>query len=409
MAPDTRPGNDASDDDLLALLSPGTWMELPASAEELAWQLERRAELADLDLGPPLARLLLALRRAQSADTGGAGSGDDRYFDYDARTAELVLRLVGRARTSAEPGALLDAAAALVPGVDLDLASRREVSDRRLASPSADVVPRRTITLEAPDLDLLEGVLGDLASDGRSDAVDVLLPAGVYEGGGEPRASQLDVRRSDLRLRPAEEGAAVEIRIGIRVREGRNVVIEGVRVRNDGGAALAVHEGCHAVGLRARFSGAGNAIQVQSGDLELFECVVDGADLAKAPQWSVRQLGTARLHGRATRFEAGTLFLSDEGRTWLDRCVVDAGQRTLVQAQRVGTLTARETLFRGENLGLYNVAHGVLAAVVLDVPRDPLGRRPSGLRVSPRYLHLVGEGQSVPGSMKLPAEPFDRR
>ena len=150
-------------------------------------------------------------------------------------------------------------------------------------------------------------------------------------------------------------------------------------------------------------------MQVQSGDQELYECVVDGADLAKAPQWCVRQLGTGRLLARATRFDAGTLFLSDEGRTWLDRCVVDAGQRTLVQAQRVGTLTAREPLFRGENLGLYNVAHGVLAAVVIDVPRDPLGRRPVGLRVSPRYFHLVGEGQSVPSAMKLRTEPFDRR
>ncbi|MEM9799502.1 MAG: hypothetical protein AAGA20_04185, partial [Planctomycetota bacterium] len=395
-------------------LASRTWLELPGSAEELAWQLEGRPELGDLDLGPPLARLLHALR-----DVGGRASASDRtpqrFFDYDARTVDLVLRLVDRVRRDGDRRALLDAAEALLPGEDRTLAAWREVVDRRLASPTASGIERRVALVDAPDLDALVGVLRrlEVEGDGRpgedSAGVDVLLPAGVYRGDGGAVADVIEIGRSGIRLRPAEPGSRVELRVGLRLRGVRNVILEGIDVVHGSGSALTLLDGAHAVALGARLAGAGSVLYVQDSDLELVECVVEGADIAKPPQWSFRELGRSRLFARASLFSGGTAFFSEESWNLLDRCVVDAGPRTLVQAQRSGHVAARESLLRGTNLGLYNVTRGVLAAVVIDCQRDPLGRRPSGLRVSPRLFHLVGDEQRVPSSMRMSLEPLRPR
>ena len=416
-----------------APLPGASWTELPGAAEELVWQLERRPELGDLDFGPPLAQLLGVLRsgaRARTANpatdpaagsvagsTAGppkipvGGEDDARLFDYDARDAELVLRLLERARTAARPEALLAAASQIAGGPERRLLAQREVSDRRLASPSDPAGRRRSILLESPSLDLLEAAIleetdrqAGAPAGAPVEGLDLLLPAGVYEDPSGAPGRTIEVLASGIRLMPSGAGEQVELRTALRIRGARDVVLQDLTLESDSTTALNVLEMGHAVVLECAISGAGTVVFLQDGDLELVGSRVDPAGDGRNPQWAVRELGRCRLFVRASLLRAGSIYASDESENWLDRSVLDAGSRTLLQAPRAGHLMARESLLKGTNLGLYNVDRGVLAGVVIDVPRDPLGRRPGGLRVGPRYFHLVGEGQVVPTSMRLENE-----
>ncbi len=397
------------------------WTDLPGAAEELAWQLESRPELADLDLGPPLAQLLHWLRSADRSAGRWGGESDARLFDYDARTAELCLRLVERARSAEDPRPLLEAAAGLVGGEFEELMARREVSDRRLASPSARASARRSVIIEAPSLDLLEVALGEAADravrraqegpvEDPVEGVDLLLPPGVYEDASGAPARTLEILAPGVRLMPSSPEAKVEIRAALRVRGARDVVLQDLTLISAASTAVNVLEGGHLVLLRSRVASAGTVVFLQHSDLEMVESRLEGASASGKPsQWAIRQLGRCRMSLRSSYLNAGSIYLSDESENSMDRSVLDAGARTLIQAPRAGHLVARECLLRGTNLGLYHVDRGVLAGVVIDVPRDPLGRQPGGLRVGPRFFHLVGEGQVVPPTMRLEVEPLRPR
>ncbi|MEZ6018230.1 MAG: hypothetical protein R3F49_24215 [Planctomycetota bacterium] len=79
----------------------------------------------------------------------------------------------------------------------------------------------------------------------------------------------------------------------------------------------------------------------------------------------------------------------------------------MLQAQREGRPSMRECLLRSTSMGLVNVNGGCLAAVVMDVPRDPFGARPDGLALYPRWFALIGAGQSPPRALMLPRSPLD--
>ena len=394
-----------------------SWTDLPGAAEELAWQLESRPELADLDFGPPLAQLLHWLRSADGAAGRWGGESDARLFDYDARTAELCLRLVERARAAEDPRPLLEAAAGLVGGEAIELAARREVSDRRLASPSRGASLRRSVLIETPSLELLEVALGEAADRAARrepgepvEGVDILLPPGIYEDASGAPVRTLEILASGVRLMPSAPGARVEVRAALRIRGARDVVLQDLTLISAASTALNVLEGAHLVLLRSKVASAGTVVFLQHSDLEMTESRLEGASAAgKPPQWAIRELGRCRLSVRSSYLNAGSIYLSDESENSMDRSVLDAGARTLIQAPRAGHLVARECLLRGTNLGLYHVDRGVLAGVAIDVPRDPLGRQPGGLRVGPRFFHLVGEGQVVPPTMRLEVEPLQPR
>lgn len=408
------------------------WGEQPPTAEELRWQLEARPELASLELGFALARLHAALGASdryvndvplKHASGDFARGATSRLFDYDARTAELVLRLIERARGQEADPVLLEAAQSLLPGERWTLEAWRSVSDRRLASPSPSVPGRRRIELETPDLRALEAVLTEL--DG-STGVDLVLSGGDWaQVSGEPGkgkeseigrarmgSTTLELRVDDVRL-IAAEGAQVRIHAGLRI-YGRNVVLENLVVTQSMGQAITVLDGGHAVALGCELRGTGTVLHLQHGDLELYECRVEPADPASPASTAARLILKSRLIARATLFNAGSLFVSSGGDVWMDRCVLDAGSRMLIQSQERGRVFIRESLLRGEGSGLFRVSSGILAGTVIDVPRDPLGRLPQslqdgGLRVSPRLLRLVQEGQEVPPAMQLDSEPLGTR
>ncbi len=407
------------------------WGDQPGTAEELRWQLEARPELASLRLGPALARLHAALAPAEQLSRiyGGpsvqgeeAGAGSDglrdeppRLFDYDSSVAELVLRLVERARVPGADPVLLAAAKSLLPGARLTLEAWRSVSDRRLATPSADTVPRERIELEGNRLGDLAALLTELDVEA---GVDIVLGAGSWtdraeesDGTSRPRLGQttLTIRSDDVRLIAKGDGP-VRIHAGLRV-YGNNVVLQNLVIDHAQGGAITVLDGGHVVALGCELLGMGTVMHLQNGTAEIIECELGGADPANLPATAVRLILASRLHARASLFDAGSLFVSSEAEAWLDRCVLDARSRMLVQGQENGQLNVRESLLRGEGSGLFRVSSGLLVGTVIDVPRDPLGRLPQslqdgGIRVSPRFFHLVQEGQEVPPAMRLDVEPL---
>ncbi|MEM8710797.1 MAG: hypothetical protein AAGG01_07580, partial [Planctomycetota bacterium] len=235
------------------------------------------------------------------------------------------------------------------------------------------------------------------------------------------RPSFLELRRDDLRIMsdgdlssvgPGPRSSVPRILTGIRV-TGRNVVLEDVEIENVVGQALTVLDGGHAVAVGSTLRGAGSVMHLQGGDVELYECRVLPAESATQPATAARLILASELTSRATLFAAGSLFISSDASVSLDRCVLDAGERMLVQAQDRGELRVRESLLRGTGSGLFRVSDGRLVGTVMDVPRDPLGRLPQsqqggGLRISPSLFRLVQPGQKVPQAMKLPTEPLLR-
>ncbi len=408
------------------------WGDQPGTAEELRWQLEARPELASLQFGPALARLHAALAPAEqltriygaeaardaereAAMGDSLGIREPRLFDYDSSAAELVLRLVERARAPGADSVLLAAAESLLPGAHLTLEAWRSVSDRRLATPSADAVVRERIELEGNRLGDLSALLSELTGDA---GVDIVLGAGSWTDGAEdPKGSgksrlgstSLVIRCNDVRLIAKGDGP-VWLHAGLRV-YGKNVVLQDLIVDHAQGGALTVLDGGHVVTLGCKLRGMGTVIHLQDGTAEVIECELGGADPASPPATAVRLILESRLYARASLFDAGSIFVSSGAEVWLDRCVLDARSRMLVQAQDKGRLFVRESLLRGEGSGLFRVSDGLLVGSVIDVPRDPLGRLPQslqdgGIRVSPRFFHLVQEGQDVPPAMQLDSEPL---
>lgn len=405
------------------------WGDQPSSAEELRWQLEARPELASLRYGPALARLHAALApaahltriygvetRSDSRVSDSLGFGEPRLFDYDSAAAELVLQLVERSRAPDADPVLLKAAESLLPGARLTLEAWRSVSDRRLATPSGDVVPRKRIELEGGSLSVLSAALSELTGE---TGVDIVLSAGRWSDDAEAQdgaargsglaSTSLVVRSHDVRIMPKGDGA-VRLHAGLRV-YGRNVVLQDLIVDQAHGQALTVLDGGHVVALGCDLRGVGTVIHLQRGTAEIIETKLGGSDPANLPATAVRLILASRLYARASLFDAGTIFVSSGAEAWLDRCVLDARSRMLVQAQDRGHLYVRESLLRGVGSGLFRVSSGLLVGSVIDVPRDPLGRHPQslqdgGIRVSPRFFHLVHEGQEVPPAMQLDVEPL---
>ena len=132
-----------------------------------------------------------------------------------------------------------------------------------------------------------------------------------------------------------------------------------------------------------------------------------GLSAGRSGQWAARHLGRGRIVARGVHFRGGSVYLGDFGDSYFERCIFDAGERPVLQAQREGRPILRECLARSSAMGFVNVSGGCLAAVVLDVPRDPFGPRPDGLAVDPRWFVLTGPAQSVPQALRLARSPLE--
>ena len=405
-------------------LAPSPLHGLPTDAETLSFRLEARPEVRDLELGPPLARVLAFLE-----SSGGGGVWDDAIYDYDVRAVELALRLIDRARDakSDERQRFIAAANALFGDPRDHIAAIRTVSDRRIAepfvgltSPLLDGLPedadlqsglagRRVIELEAAGLVELEALLLGLDAESQN-GLDILLPEGEYtHGTDEPKF--LEVRAGDVRFLPRDPlGAPVVIDAGLRVFGARNVVLEGVSIRHEFGQALTVLRGGHVVIRGAKIESRTKAIHVQDSDLELIDARVGAVGEGSAYAVLAQTIGASRIHARTTHFDGGSLYVGQGGGSLvLDRCVVDSGVRPIVQGHQGSELVARESLLVSQGMGLLGLERGFVVASVVDAGELPFGRGSTGLLLSPRLIDL-GEGErAVPASARLAREPFEPR
>lgn len=371
---------------------------------ERAFEVAERPELADLQIGPALGRVLVAL------------VGDDglsRGAEREEAAAELALELVRRAAAD-ERGAraaLVGAVEALLPGDAVSLAALRIVGDRRrLADGGAP--ERERIAIPAADIDALRAELARqsdrFASAPSADeewvGVDLVLPPGTYGMvSGEPATIDLDV--SGLRLVAA--GPGVTLAAGVRVRGARDVVLEGVTVDCQGGQALTVLDGAHVVVVDSELMGRTRVVHVDGGALELH-----GSRLAPTPDQpahgsSAQLLGGALLVGRNSAVVGGSLFIGQGGaEVRLDRCVLDSGDRPLAQGQGGGRLLARESLFLSRGAGFMAMNEIVLSAVVVDTAFQPFGRGQAEVRVGPDLFALTGSQAGAARVERLGVEPI---
>ncbi len=379
-----------------------------ANSALMRLRLDRTLDLADLEVGPVLGAVLAHVGRAARAPEAGLA-----LPDYDVDSVDLALRLVARYALRRDTR-LLDAARGLfVDGAAIDwqvtLEGWRSAVAVRIADESVLAAARPVFELRgagggAPTLEDLATLLAELRQSGVTGA-DVLLPPGDIGDGSPGQWLELDVPGVRLRSRSASEPA--RLRCGVRVMAARGVVLDGVHIEHQGGAALLLLDGAHLALRGGSALGTGMGVQVQDADLELYNTEVGDLTAGRGGQWSARHLGRGRIVARGVYFRGGSVYLGDFGDSYFERCIFDAGERPVLQAQRDGRPILRECLARSAAMGFVNVTGGCLAAVVLDVPRDPFGPRPDGLAVDPRWFVLTGPGQVVPEALRLARSPLE--
>jgi len=402
----------------------GAEATLPPDARSLARFLEDSPWRADRELGPVLGMLGARLARAARQPTAGI-----IVPDYDRDTVDLVLRLAQRFVQNRDERLLIAALGLLGDGAggdwELALAGwrsavRARAHDRQAGNFEREQHELRVEPGRAPTAGDLEALLGELRQAGAS-YVDVWLPRVAFAPIDDPAGRFVDLDIEGLRLMSAPRSDApsgdrseprpgptrATLTFGLRVTRTRDVVLDDLCVEHKASAALMVFEGGHVVARNTELRGLGQGIQAQDSDLELFGAHV--ADLAadRPGQWSVRHFGRGRLVAEGSLFTGGSVYVGDYAEPYFERCVFDAGDRPVLQAQREGKPIVRECLMRSTGMGLVNVSGGCLAGVVLDVARDPFGPRSEGLGVDPRWFVLIGAGQRVPSSLVLARSPLE--
>lgn len=369
--------------------APRDWREHVSERGPVGLALDLRSEYPPVDARASLAMLRLAfdLGPADERSWEGPGGGAER--------AELVLRLVERYGLSGEE-ALLRAAEVLVLGPAAMLGAERELLYLRMGGSVPELSQRRRVELERADLALLEVRIGALLEAGES-YVDLVLPAGDYHRTGGRGDNWLDIRVPGLRL---IGGQGVHLGVGLRVQGAWDVVFEGLAVGNGSGSALLVVDGS-VTALDCEFVGNQSVISLQNAELELDRCRVLTLPGTQG-LYSVRFSAASSLRARASRLAAGTLYLGDGGRAYLDRCVLESGVRALVQGQRDGQFVARDCLLQGSNVGLYGLEQGLLEGVVLRAAQDPFGRGSEWVRFCAEHTRHHG----TPSSRSSSGDPL---
>jgi hypothetical protein len=373
------------------------WEVLDSGPHELAAAVRESVDPRDAEVA--LATLMVAEyleERAAAPDAprwrGPAGQGS---------TVELALRLIDRYREEGD-APLLAAARRLVESAGIELAALRELSTLRLGWTPPPAGTRARIELDAPDIERLEGLVAELAASGRTH-VDVVLPPGEYALPDDALDHWIDLPLAGLRL---IGGEGVVLAAGLRVQGTPDIVLEDVAVVNRHGSAL-ILVGSSCVLRRCRLLGTQSIVTLQDSALELDECELASAESGSSA-YAVRMTMAARLLARATCFDAGTILLSDEATAYLDRCVVSAGNRAVVQGSRSGAVVARDCLFQGQAMGFFNLGSALVAGIVIDVARDPMGHV-QRVRACPRSTHVLGPDQRLRLDEFLPDDPLAPR
>ena len=307
---------------------------------------------------------------------------DPEFLGSDA--AVDALRLVEHYLSGGER-VLLEAACSLVPDRGALLLALEELSAQRSRGLDVASLERERFELNAPTLEELRGALEGLATS-HTTYVDLVLPVGTYSG-SDTESVILDIGIDGLRLIGAP---GVVLQCGLRVHGATDVVVEELEVAYERGQALNVMDGD--VLLRdVKLAGMDYAAFVHDGRLELDRVHLAPSVVGRPSSSCLRTQGEVTVTARGSRFEGGALMPGEGALMYLERCVVDAGERNIVQGQRGGRLVARDTLFRSTTGGMFGLAEVVLEGVVIDVPKQPFG---AGIELALCAEHVVLAGGS---------------
>ena len=365
-----------------------------AGARALAGLLRRAVDVQE----PRPAWVLLAL--ADTLERAAEGGDEDLGRERDAR---LALSLVERWQAGG-PAELFEAARALAGGPASELAAWRELTSSRLDAP-APPASRVALELSGPSWSELEARLAALASEGGG-YVDLVLPPGSYappEGRG-----MLEIASSGVRL-VAAGGGEVALREGVHVRDAVDVILEGISIESERGTPLSTSN-ARVLVRDARLSGAQTVIVAAGGGIELDRVLVTVPGDKSRPRWTARLGAGADFVARASLLEAGTIATSPGSNLYLELCVVDAGPQTAFQGQQGGDrLVLRDSLLRGEGLGIAAIEHGLAAAVVFDFARDAVLAGTGGVRLSPERVLFTERTPQPNADAYLERCPLERR
>jgi hypothetical protein len=257
------------------------------------------------------------------------------------------------------------------------------------------------VRLERADTQLLVDELDSLRLTSARD-VDLVLPPGVYE----PLERQPNLTVGGQGVRLLGEGRVV-LRCGLMIYRDSDVVLESLVLAPEIGSAVTVDRGC--VLLRDCYVDApSQAVQANDSVIEL-----DRTEIVPR----LREAGGAGgIHVRT-----GSMVLARDGRiaspngaisgaqlVYLERCVIDGGEREAVAVPLDGDLLVLDSYLRARTGNVLAASRGVLEGAILSSDEPGTSSPGPELVICPIHVAQSGPlGDSTP-SERAPSCPLGR-
>lgn len=349
---------------------------------------EAAALLAGFDASEPW-QALARLAAVQDLGLAAGGPGEPLALGR----ARLVRGLLARHVEDPQP-AFLEAARLLVEDPLPRLAALRELADRHCAPPAGE---REELVLGAASGEALAAALEEFVREAPA-AVDLVLPAGVYEA----TAPGIMLRVGARGLRLVARGEVV-LRMPLYVTPGAEVVLEGLRLAPPSGIVL--HLGRSAVTLiDCTIVPTQVGVQISDGLLVAWrsEFVNPGGGPTTA---GIRAGGESLVLLRDSLIDAGGTAVSGARLALIERSVLLAPAGVALQASKDGEGWVLDSYLSGSNGAVSGLSGGLLEGGLL--ASEGKVASSLGLRVwaCPEHLLLLGspgELEERPAAQRCP-------
>jgi len=323
----------------------------------------------------------------------------------DLDTAELALRLIERFREE-ENSALLEAAVGLTGAPGQRLHAFAELCDLRLAraAPGRPEPGRVRHELEGPSFEALQVLIDSLRGE-EGEYTDIVLPPGTYGAQEDSRSTWLNCSVDGLRL---IGGPGVELRVGLRIQSAKDVVVEGIALRNDVSSALMLHRASATI-ANCTITGADTAVSIQEGEAEFIDVRIEPSRGQRPTNWSIRMNGDVLVLMRDSHVASGTVSLGPDAVFYAERSVFDVGERIGIQGNRGGEANLRNCVLRSSAAGLSYLGSGVFDRVVFDVREIVSGPLDEAVYFCPDHIAVHFAESGLAPENLLDVCPIDRR
>jgi len=340
------------------------------------------------------AQCLFALSRLMESISDG---GDDPF-----RSVRLGLDLIEQYRILRK-SVLLEAIREGVLDSGSTLMGWRDLLDLRLTGgPETTPEERGVMRLPEPSLGALQQALADIEVSGQT-YVDVVLPAGVY-GAQSGLERWVEIKVDGVAL-IGEPG--VQLEIGVRCTRVRDVILSNMEIRNSSGSAV-VLTGASGTLRGLTLAATQPPLSLQDSVVEIDRCqFVQGG--SKPSVYGVRMIGPSIMLARASLFEAGSLLLANGGQAYLDRCILNGGERPVVQGQNGGDLVLRDCVILGGTMGFQGLKSVLLEGVLSTLRHQTFSTREAVVRMCPEHNRTWEPYQGSKGAKAFESCPLTGR